>query len=91
MATVDKPNALVSNDSKPAPIAKLPFHKVCNVFGVNFDYFLEDKKVFKIKNNTGVAVGDNAIVNTISEKLIQQYEERIKELKETIAELKAKK
>ena len=64
--------------------------KVCNVFGVNFDY-LEDKKVFKIKNNTGVAVGDNAIVNTISEKLIQQYEERIKELKETIAELKAKK
>ena len=65
--------------------------KVCNVFGVNFDYFLEDKKVFKIKNNTGVAVGDNAIVNTISEKLIQQYEERIKELKETIAELKAKK
>ena len=23
--------------------------KVCNVFGVNFDYFLEDKKVFKIK------------------------------------------
>ena len=41
--------------------------------------------------NTGVAVGDNAIINTISEKLIKQYEERIKELKETIAELKSKK
>ena len=62
--------------------------KVCNVFGVNFDYFLEDKKVFKIKNNTGVAVGDNAIINTISEKLIEQYEMRIAEKDDIIKELK---
>lgn len=62
--------------------------KVCNVFEVNFDYFLEDKKVFKIKNNTGVAVGDNAIINTISEKLIEQYEMRIAEKDDIIKELK---
>ena len=55
--------------------------------------FIGNKKYEKlwVTSKAGVAVGDNAIVNTISEKLIQQYEERIKELKETIAELKAKK
>jgi transcriptional regulator with XRE-family HTH domain len=64
--------------------------KVANVLEIDFFELLkEDGLTFYNKKNKG---GNNGlIINQLSEKLIEQYEERIKELKETIEELKRNK
>ena len=60
--------------------------KVANVLEVDiFELLKEDGLTFYNQKNKG---GNNGlIINQLSEKLIEQYEERIKELKETINSL----
>ena len=64
--------------------------KICKEFDVDFEYFTSE-----IINNVEKAeysnIGyNNGIINNISEKLIEQYEERIKELKQVIEDLRSR-
>jgi transcriptional regulator with XRE-family HTH domain len=62
--------------------------KVCKEFEVDFDYFVEKQKVKQVNKDNSVGyLATNQAFN-FSEKLIEQYEERIKELKEIIVDLK---
>lgn len=59
--------------------------KICKEFAVDADYFKADTKLKQVfKDNSVGYTSENQIFN-ISDKLIEQYEERIKELKERIA------
>ena len=51
------------------------------------DLLKEESYIFNNNENKDCSI-NNLVINNLSEKLIEQYEERIKELKETIAELK---
>ena len=53
--------------------------EICKVFDVVPEELFKEKKSGNEKNNTDV----------ITQKLIEQYEERIKELKQTIEDMKA--
>lgn len=67
--------------------------KISSLLEVSFEEIVIDKEKFIQINNeqsTGYFKSD-IIINNLSERLIEQYEERIKELKETIAELKSNK
>lgn len=82
---------------KTQKIDFLFMNKVCEFFNVDFNFFLDAEQIFNVENNNGGAVGNYTTINTISEKLIEQYEnrllekeERIKELKQTILDLKPK-
>ena len=62
--------------------------KIIEIFEIDVeDLFKQDNLV--INNNQQGGSGYIQIVNQLSEKLIEQYEERIKELKEQNTELKA--
>ncbi|WP_374540655.1 helix-turn-helix domain-containing protein [Flavobacterium sp.] len=70
---------------------------IANLYELEMFELLSDEKIILNQNNKK---GDNngLVINQLSEKLIDQYEKRInekddiiKELKETIAELKSKK
>lgn len=64
--------------------------KICKEFNVDSEYFKENLKLQQINKDNAVGyMAENQIFN-ISEKLIEQYEERIKELKERIFELEKK-
>lgn len=64
--------------------------KVCEEFDVNIDYFVENQKLKQVNKDNSVGYfAENQVFN-VSEKLIEQYEERIKELKEIIVEFKAR-
>ncbi len=64
--------------------------KVCKEFNVEFDYFIEETKLKQINKDSGVGyLAENQTFN-MSEKLIEQYEERIKEYKQIIKDLQAK-
>ena len=64
--------------------------KICEIYEIEIeDLFKKDKVV--INNNQQGGVGYAETINQLSEKLVEQYEERIKELKEIITELKNKK
>ncbi|PWA04435.1 helix-turn-helix transcriptional regulator [Flavobacterium psychrotolerans] len=64
--------------------------KICDIFEKNPEDLF--KKELILRANEKYKVSNNALdINQLSEKLIEQYEERIKELKETIIELKNQK
>lgn len=51
---------------------------------------VKSEKVIIGNIGTNNGVGYAEVVNQLSEKLIEQYEERIKDLKQTILDLKGK-
>ena len=66
--------------------------KICEVFEIKpEELFKEDNPIQNNENQKGgVAINQNLGVVNISEKLIEQYELRLKEKDEIIKELKAK-
>jgi len=65
--------------------------QICKVFEITPEELVKNENEVIINNNQQGGSSNNAIViNQLSEKLIEQYEERIKELKETISLLKDK-
>ncbi len=80
--------SIESGDTKK--IDFLLMDKICKEFGVDSDYFKENAKLKQINKDNAVGyMAENQTFN-ISDKLIEQYEERIKELKERIFELEKK-
>ena len=70
---------------------------IANLYELEMFELLSDEKIILNQNNKKGA-NNGLVINQLSEKLIDQYEKRInekddiiKELKETIAELKSKK
>lgn len=61
--------------------------KICELFKIEIEDLLKKDKVI-INNNQQGGVGYAETINNLSEKLVEQYEERIKELKEIISQLK---
>lgn len=61
--------------------------KICEVFEISPEELFKQDKVI-INNNQQGGVGYAETINQLSEKVIEQYEERIKELKQTIIDLK---
>ncbi len=63
----------------------LLMQKVCEVFSVGFEYFLEDNPIYNVKKNVG-AVGNNATVNNYnaSEGIIENMLKRIELLEKII-------
>lgn len=55
-----------------------------------YDFLTEDRVVINHANNNSI-VYSSGVVNLLSEKLIEQYEKRIKELTECIEELQRRK
>ena len=76
---------------KTQKIDFLFMHKLCDFFDVDFNFFIENPKLKQINKDSSTGYLADSQNFNLSEKLIEQYEERIKELKETIAELKSKK
>ena len=65
--------------------------QICKVFEITHEELVKNENEVIINNNQQGGSSNNAIViNQLSEKLIEQYVERIKELKETISLLKDK-
>lgn len=61
--------------------------KIATIYEIDMlDILSDDKLVFNQKNKKGDNNG--LVINQLSDKLIEQYEERIKELKTTISELR---
>ena len=56
-----KIHEIVSGKTKKVDF--LFMHKVCEVFNVDFEYFLDDNQTYNVKKNLGGAVGNNATVN----------------------------
>gem|GEM_PF-1418695 len=63
-------------------------NKLCKEFNVDFQYFVEDSKFKQINRDKSAGNISENQNNTIYDKLIEQYEERIKEMKNTIEDLK---
>jgi len=63
---------------------------ICQVFEISPEELVKSESLV-INNNQKGGGGYIQIVNQLSEKLIEQYEERIKELKDVIEGLKANK
>lgn len=62
--------------------------KICKEFEVGFDYFVDKAKLKQVVKDTAIGyLAENQTFN-VSEKLIEQYEVRIKEKDEIIKELK---
>jgi len=58
-------------------------NKVCEFFGVGFDYFLENKQTNKVKQNEGGVVGNNfGTINNFPENILTQIKLLIEENKE---------
>jgi transcriptional regulator with XRE-family HTH domain len=84
------PQATYSNlENNKGKVDLKLLEKVANVFEIDMVELLKTESlIFYNQENSG---GQNGlIINQLSEKLIEQYEERIKELKEIIALLKTK-
>ncbi len=48
-------------------------NKVCEIFGVEFEYFRENKQVNKVKQNEGGVVGNNfGTINNFPENILSQ-------------------
>lgn len=62
---------------------------ICQVFEIAPEELVRSESV--VMNNQQGSSNNAIIINQLSEKLIEQYEERIKELKEVIADLRANK
>lgn len=67
-------------------------HKIAQELNVDINEILDDSKtqINNIEKNEGVISFDYSTINMLSEKLIEQYEERISELKEQLAYWKSK-
>jgi transcriptional regulator with XRE-family HTH domain len=67
-------------------------HKIAQELNVDINEILEERKtnINTVEKNEGVINVDTSIgtLNMLSEKVIELYEERIKELKEQVQELK---
>lgn len=63
--------------------------KLCEVFEIKPEELFKDDKVI-INNHQQGGVGYAETINQLSEKLVEQYELRLKEKDEIIKELKAK-
>jgi transcriptional regulator with XRE-family HTH domain len=63
--------------------------KICEVFGITPEELVKSESVIINSSQQGGTSTNAIVINQISEKLIEQYEERIKELKQTIADLKS--
>ena len=76
------PTALSEIESgKTKKIDFLLMDKVCKVFEVDFEYFLENIKKFTVHKNIGGAVGDNAVINNnFPEGLLENMLKRIESL-----------
>lgn len=48
---------------KTQKIDFLFMQKICEIFNVGFEYFIDKNPIINIKKNTGVAVGDNNTIN----------------------------
>lgn len=84
------PQATYSNlENNKGKVDLKLLEKVASVYEIDMVELLKNESlIFYNQENSG---GQNGlIINQLSEKLIEQYEERIKELKEIIALLKAK-
>ena len=64
--------------------------KICEVFEITPEELVKNENIIVNSNQQGGTSTNAIIINQLSEKLIEQYEERIKELKQTILELKSK-
>ena len=64
--------------------------KICEVFEIKPEELFKDENIIVNSNQQGGQFNNAIIINQLSEKLIEQYEIRLKEKDEIIAELKAK-
>jgi transcriptional regulator with XRE-family HTH domain len=64
--------------------------KICEVFEISPEALVKNESIIVNSNQQGGTSTNAIIINQLSEKLIEQYEERIKELQQTIAILKSK-
>ncbi|WP_396193384.1 helix-turn-helix domain-containing protein [Flavobacterium sp.] len=62
--------------------------KICEIFEILPEDLLKDTNIVINSNQQGGNSTNAYVINQLSDKLIEQYEERIKELKETINSLK---
>ena len=79
-------SSIESGDTKK--IDFLLMDRICKEFEIDFEYFLSKSRFNQtnMDNSTGYFAKTQNFY--ISEKLIEQYEERIKELKQTIEDLR---
>ena len=63
--------------------------KICEVFEIKPEELFKDENIIVNSNQQGGQFNNAIIINQLSEKLIEQYEIRLKEIDEIIAELKA--
>ena len=61
--------------------------KICKEFKVGFDYFKDSIRLKQVNNNNAIGYIENQIINNLSDKLLEQYEDRIKEMKQRIIDL----
>lgn len=82
-------SSIESDKSVPNSIL---LNKIAQELDVNINDILDEgnTQINNIEKNEGVISFDTNTVNMLSEKLIEQYEERIKELKEQIEFWKSK-
>ena len=75
---------------KTQKIDFLFMHKVCEVFNVGFDYFLDDNQTYNVKKNLGGAVGNNATVNNYNtpEGILENMLKRLELLEKIIQQNK---
>lgn len=64
-------------------------NKICEVFEISPEELVKNESVIVNSNQQGGTSTNAIIINQLSEKLIEQYEERIKELQQTIVFLKS--
>ncbi|WP_445721580.1 helix-turn-helix domain-containing protein [Flavobacterium sp.] len=64
----------------------LVMQKVCEVFEVGFEYFVEENQVYNVNKNLG-AVGNNSTVNnyTMPKDLLENILKRIEAIEKSIA------
>lgn len=66
---------------KTQKIDFLFMQKVCEIFEVDFEYFVEEKPIFNLKKNTGFAVGNNNTINIQApEGILENMLKRIENL-----------
>lgn len=61
---------------------------ICKVFEINPEELVKNDNMVLNSGQNGGTSNNALIINQLSERLIEQYEERIKELKKTVDELK---
>lgn len=64
---------------------------ICRIFEIAPEELVKSESVVINNNQQGGSSDNPIVIDQLSEKLIEQYEERIKELKEVIENLKANK